>query len=153
MKSAVLENKTAPRAERDAGDKNKPVWCDCTTTTPAATKGEPVRAADGKIIGRVIGDVFVKVCEERKHMLRTPQSWSCDITALRQAQCLGARYIEIHAKDTHKTYTAPLASFWSRGIRLDRGFGEQLALQLTYWTVTTENEPPARQLQLFSEVA
>jgi hypothetical protein len=121
--------------------------------TSITNKGEPVRSAGGRVVGRVVGDTFYKRCEERKHMLHTPPAWACDTVSLKCAQELGARYIQIHAKDTHKVYQAPLSLFWSRGIRLDRGFGEQLALQLTYWTVTQEDEPVARQLSLFREVA
>jgi hypothetical protein len=141
-----VENNAAASGRRDAAEQAKRS-CDYTTSTV------PVHAAHGKIVGRVIGDVFVKVCEERKHMLLTPQAWSCDTVSLERARELGAKYVEIRTKDTRKVYQAPITLFWARGVRVERGHGEQLALPLSFWTVTTENEPTALQLQLFSEVA
>ena len=153
MKSVVrAENKTAaPGLTGAAGHKGK-LGCDCTTATRnCKCKGEPVRSASGRVVGRVIGDVFRKTCEERRHMLRTPPGWSCDVVTLEHARELGAKYVQICARDTHKTYSAQLGLFFSKGIALDRGFGEQLALPLVFWTVTTEDGPAARQLELFSE--
>ena len=100
-----------------------------------------VRLTDGRVVGEVRGDVLVKRVQGSKHMLRTPRAWAVDVAVLRQAEALGARTVEVHDLEDGTVYRAPLERFWQRGIRVNRGHGEQRGLLLADWQV---NGAPSR---------
>jgi len=116
--------------------------------------GTPVRAASGKVVGRVAGDIFHKTVREREHMLHAPLGWACDVCTLEQAQAAGANFVQLEASDTGRTYLARLSLFWTKkAIPLDRGFGRQRALPLAFWQMSGPGQPAARQLSLFEAVS
>ena len=99
--------------------------------------GIPIYRHDGAaVIGQVIGDTFHKRARSSKHMLRRPPAWACDVASLDQAQAAGAVWVVIYDQDTGRTYRVALADFLSRGVRVKRGHGDQLALPLNLWDVT-----------------
>jgi hypothetical protein len=101
------------------------------------SSGIPIYRHDGAaVIGQVIGDTFHKRVRSSTHMLRRPRAWACDVDALDQAQAAGAVWVAILDQDTGRTYRAALADFYSRGVRVGRGHGDQLALTLNLWNVT-----------------
>jgi hypothetical protein len=102
-----------------------------------SSSGIPIYRHDGTaVIGQVKGDTFHKRARSSKHMLKRPRAWACDVDALDQAQAAGAVWVVILDQDTGRTYRAGLTDFYSRGVRVGRGHGDQLALVLNLWHVT-----------------
>ncbi|NPV08053.1 MAG: hypothetical protein HPY83_08835 [Anaerolineae bacterium] len=116
------------------------------------SSGTPVRNQSGKVVGTVASGVLRKRVRAREHFLRTPPAIAWDVRTLLDAQHLGALATEVTDTDSGRTYSAPLGLFWSKGIRLNRGHGEQLALPLALWKVSDPGEPAVRQLGLFEAV-
>jgi hypothetical protein len=113
-------------------------------------RGE-VRATNGKVVGEVVDGVLRKSIRGSVHMLRQPTAIAWDLVCLEQAEALGATRTEVLDTETGTLYTAPLSAFWRDGIRLNRGFGDQVALPLDRWTVTRPGERVGVQLSLFGE--
>ncbi len=110
----------------------------------------PVRRADGRIVGELTGDVLRKTAK-REHMLRQPAAWAWDCDILDAAERGGARVTEVECDG--RIWRATLADFRRYGFPVNRGYGDQRGLALTYWHVRRVGEPPAAvQLSLF-EVA
>lgn len=105
-------------------------------------KGTPIYAA-GKVVGHVNGDTFYKSVSSSRHQLRQPPAWALDLSSLRQAERAGAMRVELRDRDTGWTWRATVANIRKLGQPLNRGFGEQLALALPFWTVTKPGEAPA----------
>ena len=105
--------------------------------------GIPVRAGE-LIVGRVLGDRFCKRVRAGKHMLREPRGWAIDVQSLTDAERLGAREVEIRDSESNVTYTASVERIRSKGLRFDRGFGQQVCLPLQHWTIERPGE--AKQL-------
>lgn len=101
--------------------------------------------AGGKVVGNVQDGVFHKQVQSSRHMLRSPRAWALDSRSLLDAERAGAIVVEIHDTETTLTYIAAIAQLRAQGVRLDRGFGEQIALPLHLWRV---EQPGARQLTL-----
>ena len=128
------------------------------TTTHAA--GQPIRAANGRVIGHVAGGVFSKRAKASTHMLRRPRGWALDADTLADLRALRVVTVTVTDVESNTTYTAPLAEFETHGVSLNRGFGPQVCLPLGYWRI--DGQPPAlaprepdpdapRQLSLFAE--
>jgi hypothetical protein len=107
--------------------------------------GIPVRAG-GRIVGSVIDGKFCKRVRGSKHMLREPRGWAIDVQSLTDAERLGAREVEIHDSESDVIYTASVERIRSKGLKFDRGFGQQVCLPLQSWAVHPLGEP--RQLSL-----
>lgn len=127
-------------------------WSGSLTRSRLDCSSTPVRAANGKAVARIEGDCLVKRATERDHMLRRPLAWATDVCALTAAEAAGARFVEIRATDTGRSFRATIAAHWSKGFRVSRGFGEQRALGLEHWCVTDPGERAPEQLGLFAEV-
>jgi len=70
---------------------------------------------------------------------------------LEAAERAGARFTEVECDG--RIWRATLADFRRYGFPVNRGYGDQRGLALTYWHVRRVGEPPAAvQLSLF-EVA
>lgn len=107
----------------------------------------PVRRADGRVVGQIVGDVLRKRAS-RAHMLHSPPGWAWDASILDAAEQAGARFTEIECEGT--LYRASLAAYRRHGFTVSRGHGEQVALELAYWDVGEQGRPaPAAQLSLF----
>ena len=99
------------------------------------TNSTPIRAGT-KVIGHVEGDKFIKRVRGSKHMLRQPRGWALDILSLGDAERMGARTVEIEDTESGLTYSTSIALVWSKGLRLNRGFGDQIALPLHLFTMS-----------------
>lgn len=104
--------------------------------------------AQGKPVGDVRDGTFRKRCRASVHMLRKPRGWALDIESLGQAERAGATIVQIEDTESGRVYRASIESIRDNGIPLDRGFGEQLSLPLSGWTVRDR-----RQMSFFPEVA
>ena len=87
----------------------------------------------GKVVGNVTGEIFHKRMDSRKHFLRKPPAIAFDEKSLEKAMSYGAKRVLV--LDTHKkdTYTATISQIYKNGMKVDRGFGKQIALPLSYW--------------------
>jgi len=112
-----------------------------------------VRLTDGRVVGEVRGNTFVKRVRGSRHMLQRPRAWAVDVAVLREAEALGARAVEVVDTETNTTYRAPLERFWTRGIRVNRGYGEQVALLLADWLPAGQPAVEAVQLSLLEVAA
>ncbi len=106
--------------------------------------------AGGRIVGRVVGERFVKRCRASIHQLKTPPGWALDSQSLTDAESYGARVVEIHDTETSITYAATIERIRNKGFAFNRGFGQQICLPLQHWVV---EHPGARQLALSMEAA
>ena len=87
----------------------------------------------GRIVGMVRDHELVKRVQESKHLLRSPRGWAVDAYALSVARTLGAIAVRIEDTETGKVYRADLATIDAHGYRFNRGYGDQVALQLKFW--------------------
>ena len=89
----------------------------------------------GRIVGVVRGGVFHKVVKASIHFLRVPPAISFDISSLKEAEKAGAYLVKIVDKESAKVYQASLSTVWEKGFMFDRGYGQQIALPLSFWRV------------------
>lgn len=94
-----------------------------------------------KVIGHVKGDVFYKTIKGSKHILRRPPALAFDVQSLEEAEQAGARKVEVLDTETKNRYVAQLAHVWEKGFRLNRGFGEQIALPMTGFICVRHGSP------------
>ncbi len=99
----------------------------------------------GKVVGQVKNSSFIKKVQASKHMLRSPRGWALDIQSLKDAEEIGARFVELHDSDSGKTYRASIEQIWEKGFRFNRGFGDQWLMLIDEWN---KEEPGCRQLAL-----
>ena len=94
-----------------------------------------------KPIGIVHGDTFTKSIDGSKHMLRQPKAIAFDVSTLDDAESIGATNAAITDRDTGLTYYASIADIRRYGFSVVRGFGRQIALPLSAYSV--DGDPPA----------
>lgn len=98
----------------------------------------------GKVVGHITPDGWLrKRVDPAIHMLRRPPGWATDVTHLD----LPIRGIRLVTPDG-TTYEAGLELFRRHGIRIERGYGQQVVLPLSFWTVRRADQP--EQLPLLS---
>ena len=114
--------------------------------------------------GELRGDTYCKIVSGSRHMLKRPPAWAVDCRDLVEAERLGATRVEIFDLETQVTYASNIEYFRAHALRLDRGFGAQLALEIHRWSTIGELQtggisavkserpkPQTRQLGLFEE--
>lgn len=104
-------------------------------------KRTPVRNEEGRVIGVVVRQDFIKTVKRSIHFLQSPPGWACDREALLQAEHLGATRVVLHDKETGLTHHAPISEFWRAGVPVNRGFGSQLVLKEFHWSVEDPRQP------------
>ena len=111
-------------------------------STPAAA-GSQVYSQQGRVVGRITPDgVYVKRLDPARHKLRQPSGWAID------AEHLSLDWRSVRIETTSgETWTASKDAFLAHGVRLNRGFGEQVCLPDAFWSVRRAGEP--QQLELF----
>lgn len=97
-------------------------------------------------IGYVAGDTFHKTVSAHRHFLRTPRAIALDLGSLEQAERAGAKLVCIHDADSGNTYRASVGLIRQRGFGVNRGFGTQIALQISEWNSPAD---AGFQLELF----
>jgi hypothetical protein len=113
-------------------------------------KNDSTIRAGGKVIGRVRGDTFYKTIKN-KHMLKVPPAIANDISALEDAANAGANFVCITNKDSGIIYTTSIGRIFRKGVKFNRGFGEQIFLPIGEWQKQGANI--ARQFELFGGLA
>lgn len=94
--------------------------------------------ANGRTVGQVIGDVFVKDLSARNHFLRNPEAIAFSLDALHAAEDAGAEYCEVLDTDTGTKYKASISKIWDMGRDIDYGYGRQRYLTLSNWLQTRD---------------
>lgn len=107
-----------------------------------------IKMEDGKVIGRLEGDTFIKPVVGSKHRLRTPPAWAIDATAFDEQIKPSAKKIVVLDKETGMKYHASVQTFDKLKGELDRGFGKQYFLLLNHWQVEDDGN---RQLSLWGD--
>ena len=86
-----------------------------------------------QIAGAIVDGWLRKLVHGSRHMLKSPRAWAIDADALTVARTLGAIAVRIEDTETGKIYRADLATIDAHGYRFNRGYGDQVALQLKFW--------------------
>ena len=100
----------------------------------------------GKVIGSLINKTLQKKVKGSKHMLRKPKGWAWDKSVIEEAEKSGGRIVEITDSETNTKFISTFADFRKFGIPINRGFGDQIALPIAYWSTDKQDNP---QLKLF----
>lgn len=112
-----------------------------------------VFSQSGKVVGTIAGQVLRKSVDASRHFLRTPPAIAWDLSALEQARQNGTTHCEVRDRESGRLYIARLESFFAKGFRVERGYGQQLGLPLNQWEVREPGRPPVVQLSLFGDAA
>jgi hypothetical protein len=111
-----------------------------------SNKGKSISIFVGaKCIGKVTGDTFYKTIREGLY-LRTPPAIAFDVSSLDDAERVKAEWVDIRDTDSGKHYRAKIALIRSAGFPVNRRFGVQIGLSLSYFSVDGQpptNTPPA----------
>ena len=86
-------------------------------------------------IGYVAGGVFHKSIVGSKPLLRSPRAIAFDRSTLADAERAGAVAAHVVDDETRTVYRASIADIWTHGFSVNRGFGDQIALALSRWSV------------------
>ena len=103
-------------------------------------EGKTIIGSNGKVVGTVIKDTLHKRVNSSKHFPRKPPAIAFDKDCIEKAKELGATKIMVHDIDTKKRFMANYKEFEENSIKLNRGFGEQLALPISMWSVLDPNQ-------------
>jgi hypothetical protein len=94
------------------------------------TNGIPIYSCQGKHIGDVIGNEWRKEIVT-SWMLTTPAAIANDVQALHDAMRAGAEYVVITNTETGIIFRASIAKIFDKGVRMNRGYGNQIYLVLS----------------------
>lgn len=95
--------------------------------------------ANGRILGRVISNVYILHMRSSRHFLPDPPSIVFDQKGLMLAAQYGAEYVAVVDDDRAKSYCARIARIWLDGLRADRRYGvKRIALPLDKFYPTIE---------------
>jgi hypothetical protein len=99
----------------------------------------PVKLPDGRVIGWLEGDTFIKPVCGSKHKLGQPPAWAIDAEEFDQQVKSQAREIVIWDRESDTKYRASIENFDQHKGEFDRGFGRQYFLVLPRWDVIKTN--------------
>lgn len=91
---------------------------------------------NGKKIGVLDGDCFVKEISGSKHIMRSPHAIFFDISSLRKVEGQGCKCVRVSDKETGDIYVAELSLIWRRAIYKNYGYGEQVGLSVDLFDIT-----------------
>lgn len=69
-----------------------------------------------------------------RHALKKPPALAVDLEIFQEAVSRGVKTVELYDRENNVFYTATVEQFRQHGFRINRGFGEQIALHLKHWT-------------------
>lgn len=150
------DNKNTASLRLAAGQKKRDV--PIANSIIAQSRGNDNRSIpiyDGeRVIGylRNNGTLLHRKMQGSRHILRNPRAISFGVKPLKDAIRLGCRYVMVEDTEDGKRYTAPIMAFFEQGFRVERGWGEQCALELVHWEIT-DTKNPAIQLSIFEGVS
>jgi len=110
------------------------LYHDCTRNSTKQTNQIQIYVGK-RIVGRVEGNTFYKSIAPN-HYLTTPPAIAFDETTLEDAVKAGAVWVEVRDKKTSTKYRAKISHIWEKGIKFNRGHGDQVALEISGWIKT-----------------
>lgn len=113
-------------------------------------KGDISINVNGRVVGTVRGDTLYKTIHGERHFLRYPPAIAFDFVTLETAERAGAQYVQVKDADSGKLYRASVQTIRRKGMFVNRGHGDQIALALKDWSVN--GAPVGEQLVLFGGV-
>lgn len=116
-------------------------------TRCTACQRQTVMSCDGRTIGYLEGDTFIKPVIGSKHRLLKPPAWAVDSEAFDHQIKTMATMFRVEDKETDVVYEVSVAYFDEHKGQLDRGFGRQYFLPLSRWKVDS-NGNGKKPLQL-----
>ncbi len=102
-------------------------------------------------VGHVKGDCFYKSIFGSRHMLRSPRAIAFDISSLKAAKQAGALRVQVTDKENKTIYRADIQRIFDNGFKINRGFGEQIALGLSNWITNKSGKASPKQLEFWKD--
>jgi hypothetical protein len=103
--------------------------------TSAARSTKAVKLKDGRTIGWIENNRFIKPVAGSKHRLNQPPAWAIDADLFEQQVKANANEIIIWDVETDTLYISSVCHFDRKKVLFNRGFGAQYFLKLTDWEV------------------
>ena len=108
-----------------------------------------VKLPDGKVIGYIENETFVKEVQASKHKLRCPPAWCISADAFENDIKPNVNALIVKDKESDITYQSSVDNFIEHCFEIQRGsFERQLALTLNHWQA---EENGNKQLRLWGE--
>ncbi len=150
----MRRKKRAPRrwASGGAGENGAQVSAPSRLDSITSRERAQVFRSDGKMVGGIIGTTLRKHVDASRHFLRRPPAICFDRDVLLEAQSQGVQIVEVIDRESGNVFRASLALIWLKGFRLNRGYGDQVALALSLFNREDDAAPeaaPAMQPALF----
>ena len=106
-----------------------------------------VKLPDGKVIGYIENETFIKEVLGSKHKLRCPPSWCISAYAFENEIKPNVTQIIVRDKESDIIYQTSIDNFVEHCFEIQRSsFEKQLALTLNYWQ---KEENGKKQLRLW----
>ena len=83
-------------------------------------------------------ETFRKTIRGSKHLLRQPPAIAFDTSTLYDAQAAGAVWCEVEDTETRTTYRAKIDRILEKGTAFNRGWGDQIYLEIGFWITKTK---------------
>lgn len=116
-------------------------------STSAARSTKAVKLKDGRTIGWIDNNRFIKPVAGSRHRLNQPPAWAIDAEVFEQQVKVNANEIIIWDVETDTLYISSVCHFDSRKILFNRGFGSQYALKIDEWEVRSSCKRQSEQKQ------
>lgn len=125
---------------RDNSSGQRPLRDHYNTTSPGAQVLQ-LRNVAGRVVAQLAAGELRKDIDGPKHMLHSPRGIAFDVAILDTARRAGCELVTVFDKASGTTYRAPFTEFDVHGVKLNRGFGPQVCLPLTYWRAERPGQP------------
>ena len=109
-----------------------------------------VKLSDGRVVGWIEGDTFIRPVVGSRHQLRQPPAWAIDAEAFDKEIKPQATLFRVKDSETNTIYEVSTDYLDQHKGELDRGFGRQYFLPLSQWKVKP-NGNGSKQLSLWDE--
>jgi len=111
--------------------------------------GQPIKLDDGRTIGVISGDTFIKQVYESRHQLKSPPAWAIQAEPFDSQIKPFSKWFLIDGYETGKKWKVSIECFDTYKKSMDRGFGLQYYLVLSRWQVIEPNGDGPCQLGLW----
>lgn len=98
------------------------------------------RNVDGVIVASLKNDVLSKKVNSKVHRLRTFNGYAFDRDIIEAADLEGCQTIRIIETDTGVQLEASMRQMLEKGVEINYGHGEQLALPGSYWRQVSQGQ-------------
>ncbi len=85
-----------------------------------------------KYARRVKNHIFFKTIKEGLYLLKPP-AIAFDVQSLVDAEQVGARMVFVKDIEKEVIYKQFISDIWEKGFNFNRGFGDQIGLELSTW--------------------